>query len=111
MLVKFFMKTRPKRRSIRVIKRLEVKFCLANVCYTEITSNFSEHGLFIRTKKGLTPGTLLKLQLHLPSGKILNLSGLVKKTIKTKFQDIKNGMGIELTNIPPEYLEFLKSIQ
>lgn len=100
-----------KRRSIRVIKRLEVKFFLADVSYTGISSNFSEHGLFIRTKKGLAPGTLLKLQLHLPSGKTLTLNGLVKRTIKTPLQDIKNGMGIELTNIPPEYLEFLKSIQ
>ncbi len=105
------MQKKQKRRSIRVIKRLEVKFFLADVSYTGITSNFSEHGLFIRTKKGLAPGTLLEFQLHLPSGETLNLSGLVKRTIKTQFQDIKNGMGIELTNIPPEYLEFLKSIQ
>ncbi len=84
---------------------------MADVSYTGISSNFSEHGLFVRTKKGLAPGTLLKLQLHLPSGKTLTLNGLVKRTIKTPLQDIKNGMGIELTNIPPEYLEFLKSIQ
>ncbi len=99
-----------KRRSTRITKRLEVKFFSAGISYTGITSNISAHGIFIRTKKGLAPGTILEIELRLPDGELIKLSGIVKRTVKTQLQDIKNGMGVELRHIPPKYTEFLNTI-
>jgi uncharacterized protein (TIGR02266 family) len=99
-----------KRRSTRIIKRLEVKFISAGVSYTGITSNLSSHGIFIRTKKGLAPGTTLEIELRLPTGEAIKLDGVVKRTVKTQFQDVKNGMGVELKHIPPKYTAFLNTI-
>jgi len=79
--------------------------------YTGITSNLSAEGIFVRTLKGLPPGTVVDMELYLPSGETLKLSGKVKRTIKTQLQNIKNGMGIELINIPAKYTEFFKSLQ
>jgi len=100
-----------KRRSARIIKRLEVKFVAAGISYTGITSNISAHGIFIRTKKGLAPGTTLEIELRLPEGELIKLSGIVKRTVKTQLHDIKNGMGVELRHIPPKYTELINSIQ
>ncbi len=100
-----------KRRSLRIIKRLETKFISGGTSYTGITSNLSEQGIFVRTLKGLAPGTILELELYLSSGATIKLSGMVKKTVKTRFHDVKNGMGIELIDIPPKYIEFLKTLR
>ena len=100
-----------KRRSPRVIKRLEVRFTTGEINYTGITSNLSKEGIFIRTQKGLPPQTIIEIELYLASGKAIKLRGQVKRTIKTPFQAIKNGMGIELINPPREYIEFLKTLQ
>ena len=98
-----------KRNTDRKTKRLEVKVNLNDTSYKAYTSNLSEGGLFVRTMKGYQPGTVLDLELYLPSGEIIKLRGTVKWGIKTSFQQIKNGMGNELIDIPPEYLEFFKS--
>ena len=100
-----------KRRSKRKIKRLEIKFVSDGNVYRGITSDISREGLFIRTKKGLPPGTIIELDLFLPSGEIINLQARVKRTVKTMYDAIKNGMGVEIIDIPPKYLEFLQSLQ
>jgi len=100
-----------KRRSTRIIKRLEIKVISGGISFTGITSNLSEHGIFIRTKKGFAPGTTLELDLQLPSGENLHLHGKVKRTVKTQFHDVKNGMGVELLDTPPKFIEFLKTLQ
>ncbi len=94
-----------KRRSRRKIKRLEIKFIAHDDGLTGITSNLSKEGLFLRTQKGLPPGTVLNLELYLPSGEAVKLSGKVIRTVKTQFQSIKNGMGIEISESPEVYIE------
>lgn len=100
-----------KRDSDRIIKRLEIRFGSGGISYTGITSNLSGHGMFVRTKMGCVPGTALKLELRLPSGETINLHGKVRRTVKTPFHDVKNGMGIELIDIPQKYIEFFKTLQ
>lgn len=100
-----------KRRSKRTIKRLEVKFISGDISYRGITSNLSEYGIFVRTTKGLAPGTVLELKLYLPSGETITLSGNVKRTVKTQLYNVKNGMGIELIDPPLKYTEFLKTLR
>lgn len=100
-----------KRRSPRITKRLEVKFTASDTSITGITSNLSSEGIFVRTKKGFHPGVSLDIELYLPSGETIHLKGRVKRTIKTQLQSVKNGMGIELTDIPQKYKEYIKSLQ
>ena len=98
-----------KRNTNRKTRRLEVKVILNEKIYTAFTSNLSEGGLFVRTMKGYSPGTVLDLELYLPSGETIKLRGTVKWGVKTPSPQIKNGMGIELIDIPPKYIEFFKS--
>lgn len=100
-----------KRRSTRTIKRLEIAFTARGLTYKGITSNLSREGIFIRTQKGLPPGVIVEVELYLPSGETLKMQGVVKRTIKTQFQDIKNGMGIELINPPQIYMEYIDSLE
>ncbi|GBE05206.1 MAG TPA: hypothetical protein ENH31_08760 [Nitrospirae bacterium] len=100
-----------KRRSTRTIKRLEITFSARGITYKGITSNLSREGIFIRTVKGLPPGITIDVELYLPSGETLKLQAVVKRTIKTPFQSIKNGMGIEIINPPQKYLEYVDSLQ
>jgi hypothetical protein len=44
-----------KRKHRRFTKRLEAKFIADGESFLCITSNLSENGLFIRTKRGLLP--------------------------------------------------------
>ena len=62
----------------------------ANMPHTRPTTDIAKEGLFIRTQKGLPPGILVEVELYLPSGEILKMQGVVKRTIKTPYQQIKN---------------------
>ncbi len=100
-----------KRGSERTTKRLEVEFSAGNITHSGITSNLSENSMFIRTKKGLAPGTALEIGLYLPTGEKLTFHGVVKRTKKTILHEVKNGMGIKLINVPRQYLDFVKSLK
>lgn len=86
-----------------------MKFTSNEISFTGITSNVSKEGLFVRTLKGFPPGTLLQIKPYLPSGKHIKRKGVVKRTIKTQFRGVKNGMGIEFIDTFPEYKEFLQA--
>jgi hypothetical protein len=93
----------------RFTKRLEVTFSSGESKYTGISSDLSTGGLFIRTQHGLTPGSLVDIEVYLPEGKTGILKGIVRRTVKTPLTAVKNGMGIELIERDSHYLEFLKN--
>jgi Tfp pilus assembly protein PilZ len=99
-----------KRECKRKIRRLNIKFSDGKTEHNGISSDFSCNGLFIRTRKGYNAGTTLNMQLELQNGKIIPLTGMVKRTIKTDVSSYKNGMGIHLTSIPKEYDNFVKEL-
>jgi Tfp pilus assembly protein PilZ len=102
-----------KRCENRVIKRLEVKF-QTNVENTAITSDLSESGLFIRTNRGLSSGTVINLKLNLPNTQGLSLTGKVVRSMKSMpglVGESKSGMGIQLINPPEGYINYVQSIR
>lgn len=109
-----------KRACKRRIKRLNITFSDGKVEYSGISSDFSCNGLFIRTRKGFSEGTILTMKLESEDGKIIPLTGTVKRTIKInisgfnissyKTSSYKNGMGIQLTSISEEYNNFIKEL-
>jgi hypothetical protein len=100
---------REKRRYQRFRKRLEVKFSSGGNSFTGISSDLSENGIFIRTKKGLAPGTTIYIDLVLPDNRISFLKGIVKRTFKTSISVLKNGMGVEITEKDEIFSDFIKS--
>jgi uncharacterized protein (TIGR02266 family) len=98
-----------KRVHKRVFRRLDVKFTSGDISRNAITSNISDNGIFVRTRKVLNQGTELDLELTLPSGEVIQLRGRVARAIITPLHN-KDGMGVELTEIPPEYTEFIKTL-
>ncbi|MEW6714502.1 MAG: PilZ domain-containing protein [Nitrospirota bacterium] len=94
--------------SKRHTKRLPVVFSSGDLEFIGTTSNLSLTGLFIRTKKAFSPGTILKIVLELDKDKKINLEGEVAWSLKTGLIDFKNGMGVKLKNIPQMYEDFVK---
>jgi Tfp pilus assembly protein PilZ len=95
--------------SKRHTKRLPVVFSSGESEFVGTTSNLSLTGLFIRTRKALSPGTLLKIVLEVDKDKKINLEGEVAWSLKTGLADFKNGMGVKLKNIPQVYEDLLKT--
>jgi Tfp pilus assembly protein PilZ len=99
-----------KRQSARHKKRLETKFTADSVVYTGITSDISDGGIFIRTRYGFVPGTVIKIELYLPEDKISKLKGKVKRSIRTPMVSFKNGMGVEILEKDSSYTIFLNAM-
>lgn len=72
-------------------------------------SDISESGVFIRTNKGLPPGTAVDLKLYLPDESIAFAKGWVRRTTKTKVCAFKNGMGIQLTGADEHFKRFFEA--
>ena len=48
--------------------------------------------------------------LTMEDGSVVPLTGIVKRLIKTQISSYKNGMGVELTSVPPEYDLFVQDL-
>lgn len=102
-----------RRKSERVVKRLEVKFQTA-VENTAITNDLSETGMFINTNKGVPPGSILNIKLNLPNSQELFLTGKVVRSMRSTsglIGEMKSGMGIQLINPPENYIDYIQSIR
>ncbi|OGP65818.1 MAG: hypothetical protein A3K22_04440 [Deltaproteobacteria bacterium RBG_16_42_7] len=102
-----------KRKSLRVVKRLEVKFTI-EAENTAITNDLSETGLFVKTNKGIEPGRAIDLKLTLPNSQELFLSGRIVRNIKSLpalVGNSKSGMGIQLIEPPLDYIQYIQSIR
>lgn len=97
-----------RRRHKRYTKRIETEFSSGDMHFRGISSDLSEKGLFIRTQHGFVPGTTVNIKLRLPDGSTSHLRGLVKRTVKTHLQFVKNGMGIEILESDSTYTRFLR---
>jgi len=96
-----------KRRYKRYKRRVEIEFTAGDTTYKGISSDLSERGLFIRTRYALVPGTEISIKLYLPNGNVANVKGIVRHSLKTSFNFVKNGMGVELIEIDKNYENFL----
>jgi hypothetical protein len=96
-----------KRRYKRYKRRVEVEFTTGDTTYKGISSDLSEKGLFIRTRYAMVPGTEVSIKLYLPNGNVAHVKGIVRHSLKTSFNFVKNGMGIELVEIDRNYENFL----
>jgi len=101
-----------KRKSGRVIKRLEVQY-ETGVENTAITSDLSETGLFIRTNRIITSENVLRIKLNLPNLQGFSLQGKVvrnKHTAPGLVGEAKSGVGVELVDPPQDYINYIRSL-
>jgi Tfp pilus assembly protein PilZ len=102
-----------KRKSDRILKRLEVRFH-TDVDTTAITNDLSETGIFIRTNSGVETGTSMDLKLNLPNTQEIFLSGKVVRGMTNHpglVGSSHSGMGVEIINPSPDYREYIRSLQ
>ena len=102
------MKRQKIQRNPRFTKRLEVKFSSSGDTYKGILSNLSQNGLFIRTNRSFSPGSIVDIELIMPDGTVSFLKGIVRWASKTPLA-IKNGMGIELLEKDTTFINFINS--
>ncbi|GAB4388850.1 MAG: hypothetical protein Kow0025_10620 [Thermodesulfovibrionales bacterium] len=100
-----------KRRHRRFEKRLEVEFSAEGQTFTGISSNFSEKGLFIRTRRVLPAGTYVDVRVFLPGGRTAHLKAIVRRAVKASTDLEKNGMGVEVILKDDLYREFMKTLE
>lgn len=97
-------------RHPRRLKRLEAVFTSGDLTYRGILSDISSNGIFIRTNRGFTPGTIVSIQLILPNNQLSSLKGIVRRSTKTPLAAQKNGMGIELLEKDETFIDFVASV-
>jgi Tfp pilus assembly protein PilZ len=101
-----------KREAKRKIKRLPVTFSCKTEEYIGISSNFSTKGLFIRTRKPFNIGLPVNLVLELDENTKIALSGVISRAkVKTKYEASNCGVGVQLTEAPEAYKDFLEVLQ
>lgn len=99
-----------KRCAVRKIKRLPVTFINNSLEQNGFSSDVSFNGIFIRTRRALNPGNAIKIIVELDCGSRVQMSGVVCRSIRTGTMDIKNGMGVHLTEVHPKYTMFVSSL-
>ncbi len=96
-----------KREHKRQTRRLETVFKTGSESFRGITSDVSDLGMFIRTRYGMAPGSLIDIELYLPDGKIAYLKGEVRRSVKTPIATFKNGMGILIVKNDENFIKFI----
>jgi len=107
-----------KRKFKRYLRPCEAEFVVNNIIYSGIASDFSLNGLFMKTVNLFPPSTVLDLTLYLPDGTAAILKGKVQRALKTPLGNVAtsrakspgNGMGIQLLEKDPTYLNFIRSL-
>ncbi len=84
--------------------------------YDGYIENVSEGGVeylmtsSINAPYDFTPETVIELIFQIPSGKTLHLYCEVKWFLKASLDDKKLNLGIKVIDPPPEYIEFVKTL-
>jgi len=99
-----------KRQHERYTKRVETEFVYDGRSFKGISSDLSEKGLFLRTRNAAPEGSEISIKLFLPDGNAAHARGVVRRSVKTRSQVVKDGMGLEITEFDDAYADFLKGV-
>jgi uncharacterized protein (TIGR02266 family) len=72
--------------------------------FTGFSTNISEGGVFIATVQPVARGTQVELDVTLPGGRPLRVSGVVRwsREVNTRTPDLMPGVGVQFTDLSPE---------
>jgi hypothetical protein len=92
----------------RVTASINVRLFSGETESSGTVKNLSEKGMFISTELGFPLAPQLKILFFLEKG-VLHLPVNVRSLNKSS--EIYNGIGVELTNPPQDYIEFVSSLR
>jgi PilZ domain len=106
-----------KRKLKRFSERLKISFNVHGMVYRGLSSNFSLHGLFIRTNHSFPPDTQMEIIIYLPNDLTSHLKGKVVRASDDTLWGVsgkargyeEKGMGIEIMQKDTLYLHFIRS--
>ncbi|HEY6066467.1 MAG TPA: PilZ domain-containing protein [Thermoanaerobaculia bacterium] len=102
-----------KRFSTRRKRRYLVEWLSDEILCTGFTEDISPTGIFVRSAYIPRVGTVLTLQLQLPTGEKLRVRGRVIRTHRLPQQMrsvLPSGFAIRLSEAPEEYFQLLASL-
>jgi hypothetical protein len=98
-----------KRAHTRIASTLRVEFDCSNTICCCTATNLSEKGMLLKTSDILFPmDTHFEIYIHL-KGKVLEVPVKVNRIVKT--DNTYDGIGIELMDSPPAYVEFINNLR
>lgn len=98
-----------KRACERIPVHIKVRFFCGSSQYTGTVKNLSDKGMFITTKTIYFPFDL-NFEIHIPwKENDIHLPVNLNRIISSP--DSCDGLGVELKDPPPEYLEFVNSFR
>jgi hypothetical protein len=112
-LISLWAKEMEKRGFARSKRRFLVEFNFQGTVCTGFTNDVSPTGIFIRSVRLPTPGTLLTANLHLPDGKRIAVRGKVVRSHRVPAalsRLIPSGFSILLSETPEDYYQFLATL-
>ncbi len=99
-----------RRRASRRLKRLPVRCSCGPHEFTGVTSNLSQTGLFVRTRRPFRPGVPVKLVFETTNKSSIALMGIIARAIRKELKFSENGMGVKLISTPQDYQTFLREL-
>ncbi len=98
------------REEDRIPISLRVELRARAVLHAAYTRDLSPHGLFLKSRRRLTPGTRVELAIHLERGRPpVALQGEVRRAVEPKpGTHLLAGIGIRFIETPPDMLQRLR---
>ena len=99
------------RRSERILNELRAELILKEDRHEAIIEHFSENGMCIRAETGnakvyILPDELLNVKFQIPSDETFETLNLNCRVKWSNIIESVSLMGVEITEIPPEYEHF-----
>jgi hypothetical protein len=102
-----------KRTHERIPTKLQARFFLGNTVYAGNITNLSEKGMFISTDVSLPLNYRLEVLVRL-KGNVLKIPARIRRSVQSDnhlLLDSGHGMGVELTNFPRAYLQYVNTLR
>jgi hypothetical protein len=101
---------RRKRRGRRHRRRLLTEFapCGYAECHRGVSTSLSETGFFLKSRHVYRVGVMLEVRMSLSPERTCSLRGVVRYARKVLLMRYKNGMGVEILEGDPTYVDFIR---
>lgn len=102
-----------KRSFERITVKLQARLYWGNKVYPGTVSSLSEKGMFIRTRMSPPFNAVIEVVIDKSKG-FFKFPGNVRWSVQVNCLDNAgkdNIMGVELMDVPPDYLEFVKELK
>ena len=97
----------------RLPAKLQARLYWGNKVYPGTVGNFSEKGMFIRTRMSPPFDSVIEVVIDKSKG-FMKLPSNVRWLVQVDCVDNdgkENILGVELMDVPPDYLEFIKRLK